>query len=62
MNPKEIIRRLKAAGFEEVSQRGSHLKLKHADGRITVVPVHGRDLGIGLVKAIERQSGVTLKI
>ncbi|WAM36996.1 type II toxin-antitoxin system HicA family toxin [Caldicellulosiruptor acetigenus] len=28
LKPQEIIRALKKAGFKEVSQRGSHLKLK----------------------------------
>ncbi|MDC0948411.1 type II toxin-antitoxin system HicA family toxin [Gammaproteobacteria bacterium] len=29
---------LKAAGFVEVSKRGSHLKMRHADGRVSIVP------------------------
>lgn len=40
---------------------GSHHRLGHASKRVTV-PVHGsRDLGIGLIKAIEKQSGVKLR-
>ena len=40
-------------GFDEVRQRGSHVYLKHPDGRATVVPFHvGRDIGRGLLKAI----------
>jgi predicted RNA binding protein YcfA (HicA-like mRNA interferase family) len=31
--PREVIARLKRAGFEEVRQTGSHLFLRHPDGR-----------------------------
>ncbi|MCX6673042.1 MAG: type II toxin-antitoxin system HicA family toxin [Methanothrix sp.] len=27
-------------GFKSIRQHGSHLVMKHPDGRITVVPVH----------------------
>jgi Predicted periplasmic or secreted lipoprotein len=37
---KQIVEILKKAGFEEVRQKGSHVFLKHPDGRRTVVPVH----------------------
>jgi len=57
---KDIIKKLKVAGYEEISQRGSHIKLKK--GKITViVPEHGgKDLGTGLIRKIEKQSGVEL--
>jgi len=32
---KEIVEILKKIGFEEIRQRGSHVFLKHPDGRIT---------------------------
>ncbi|MCG2719911.1 MAG: type II toxin-antitoxin system HicA family toxin [Nanoarchaeota archaeon] len=32
-------------------QRSSHIRYKHSDGRITVVPVHGNEkIGKGLLK------------
>jgi predicted RNA binding protein YcfA (HicA-like mRNA interferase family) len=37
---KEIIRALGTAGFEVARVKGSHYFLQHADGRVTVVPVH----------------------
>jgi predicted RNA binding protein YcfA (HicA-like mRNA interferase family) len=37
---KQIVEILKKAGFEEVRQKGSHVFLRHPDGRRTVVPVH----------------------
>ena len=47
---------LKKLGFEEIYGRGSHRRFKHADGRRTVVPVHGNEnLGRGLLRVILRQ-------
>ena len=40
LKAKEVIRLLKALGFMEVRQRGSHKQFRHADGRATTVPVH----------------------
>lgn len=50
---EEIVKALNKAGFQIVSQRGSHIKLKHPDGRTTVVPVHkGESIGKGLMAKI----------
>ena len=59
MNGNDIITKLKAAGWKLDRINGSHhIVLK--DGN--AVPVHGsRDIGTGLVAAIQRQSGVKLK-
>ena len=52
---------LRRHGFEPVRQSGSHLVLRHADGRRVTVPVHsGRDLGRGLVQRIMRDAGLTV--
>jgi predicted RNA binding protein YcfA (HicA-like mRNA interferase family) len=37
---KKIIRALSKSGFEIVRKRGSHIVLKHKNGRSTVIPVH----------------------
>ena len=59
MKGKEVIAKLKAAGWLLDRVHGSHHILAK-DGR--AVPVHGsRDLGTGLLAAIQRQSGVKLK-
>ena len=40
-------------------KHGSHLVLKHADGRLTVVPVHaGEEIGRGLLNKIIKDTGV----
>jgi predicted RNA binding protein YcfA (HicA-like mRNA interferase family) len=51
----EVVRALQKADFEIVRQRGSHVYMRHADGRATVVPVHkGEDLGRGILSKILR--------
>ena len=45
LKPREVVDRLKALGFVEVRQRGSHKQFRHADGRGTTVLFHsGRDI------------------
>ena len=52
---------LKRHGFEAVKQSGSHIILRHPDGRRTTVPLHkGRDLGKGLVRQIMRDANLTV--
>ena len=53
---KDLLRALRRAGFQVVRTRGSHVYLKHPDGRATVVPVHaGETIGPGLLVAILRE-------
>ncbi len=57
----ELVRFLKAKGFEEVRQRGSYLSLWHPTNKIGVtVPLHsGTDLGRGITKRILKDAGFT---
>ena len=52
----EVVRALGKAGFERVGQRGSHMKLRHVDGRTVIVPMH-RELARGTLRSILRQAG-----
>jgi len=57
---KEILSTLKKIGFVIDRQRGSHVFLKHPDGRATVVPVHsGETIGPGLLSKILRDAELT---
>jgi predicted RNA binding protein YcfA (HicA-like mRNA interferase family) len=52
---QKVIRALERAGFVVDRTRGSHVFLKHSDGRATAVPVHSREtLGPGLLRSIHR--------
>lgn len=53
---------LQAHGWFEVGHEGSHKQFRHPDlkGRVTV-PHPKRDVPLGTVVSIERQSGVKLR-
>lgn len=51
----EVVRALGKAGFAEISQRGSHVKLRHPDGRTAIVPLH-RELAPGTLGSVLRQA------
>ena len=54
MKARELRRILKSRGCAEVRQRGSHLRIE-CGSCATTVPVHsGEDLGLGLLRSIER--------
>lgn len=53
---RKLLKVLKDAGFEEVSKRGSHLKLRNGD-RIVILPHPKKSLPIGTVRAIYKQAG-----
>jgi predicted RNA binding protein YcfA (HicA-like mRNA interferase family) len=61
VSSREVIRRLLAAGWVRVAQRGSHVQFKHPDrpGRVTV-PHPEKDLPIGTLRSIEEQAGIRL--
>lgn len=40
LSGKEITKALAKIGFVPIRQKGSHVFLRHADGRRTVVPLH----------------------
>ncbi len=59
MTPKQMVKFLKEHGFEEISQKGSHLKLRNPEtGRWTEVPMHAKDIPLGTEKAILKQAGL----
>ncbi len=40
LSGKQILSALMRLGFAEVHRKGSHIKMKHADGRLIVFPFH----------------------
>jgi len=55
-----VINSLKKHGFVVVRQKGSHVRLRHEDGRVTSVPNHpGQDIGKGLLRKILRDTELT---
>lgn len=61
MNGHEIIKRLKAEGWQVLRQEGSHVRMGKDSAR-TTVPVHGaQEVKPGTLASIERQTGIKLK-
>jgi len=62
MESREVIRRLKSDGWELVATKGSHHQFRHPSrpGRVTV-PHPEKDIPIGTLRSIERQSGSKLR-
>lgn len=62
MKSREVIKRLKQAGWVEVRQVGSHKQFRHSTSKGTVTVPHPKsNLGTGTLKSIEAQSGVKLR-
>jgi predicted RNA binding protein YcfA (HicA-like mRNA interferase family) len=59
MDSRAIIKILKQNGWCEVAKISSHSQFRHPDkkGRVTV-PHPKKDIPIGTLKSIERQSGI----
>jgi predicted RNA binding protein YcfA (HicA-like mRNA interferase family) len=62
MYSREIISVLHRDGWVQVAQKGSHVQFRHPikKGRVTV-PHPERDVPIGTLKSIEKQSGLKLR-
>ena len=53
---RKLCKLIEKLGFVKIHQVGSHVRYLHADGRKTVVPVHGdEELGKGLMLEILKQ-------
>jgi len=58
---KELVAALQRMGFIVHHQRGSHVQMKHADGRRVTVPVHaGKDIRRGTLRGIVNDLGVSV--
>jgi predicted RNA binding protein YcfA (HicA-like mRNA interferase family) len=40
LSGKQVVSALTRLGFAEVHRKGSHVKMKHSDGRLIVFPFH----------------------
>jgi len=53
-----VAKALAGIGFAEISQRGSHVKLRRA-GSTVIIPMH-KELASGTLRSIIRQAGLTV--
>jgi len=56
---EKVVKALSKLGFEITRQKGSHLVMKHPDGRVTVIPIHsGEELGRGILRQIAHDAKI----
>ncbi|GBL12804.1 hypothetical protein MTo_00091 [Microcystis aeruginosa NIES-1211] len=57
---REIKRKLEAAGFEVISQKGSHVKFAKdtPEGKMTTIVLCYKEVTIGTISSILRQAGL----
>lgn len=55
---RQVLKRRCRAGFQEVSRRGSHVKLKDVGGRTVIVPDH-KEIARGTMRSVLRQAALT---
>ncbi|MCG2685777.1 type II toxin-antitoxin system HicA family toxin [Candidatus Parcubacteria bacterium] len=60
LKPQQVIKALKKAGFVETRRTGSHRHFHHPDCRRTQVSVHPKTLFKGTLRAILRQTELSL--
>jgi predicted RNA binding protein YcfA (HicA-like mRNA interferase family) len=59
---REIARLVERHGFFFVRQKGSHARYRNAEGRTTVIPMHGdEEIGPGLLLQILSDTGIDPK-
>ena len=57
MKDKDLLKALKDDGWEIVRTKGSH-HIMQKNGKIEVVPVHGKDVPIGLLNKILKRTNL----
>jgi len=61
IKPQKLIKALIRLGFREIGGKGSHIRLKHVDGRWTQVAVHQKPIPQGTLRAILRQAEIKIE-
>ena len=57
---KKVIRALETIGFKQIRQKGSHLFMRHPDGRTTLITIHpGEDIGKGMIRKVISDAKIT---
>jgi predicted RNA binding protein YcfA (HicA-like mRNA interferase family) len=56
---REVLAKLQRAGFVIKRQSGSHVVLRHGDGRQTYVAMHPGDVPTGTFRAILKQAALS---
>ena len=60
IKPSKMVRLLLKAGFKEVPKGGGHRRFRHPHGRMTEVPMHGKELTPYTQRKILEQAKIKL--
>ena len=60
LSGREVLKALERLGFTELHRKGSHVKMKHADGRIIVFPYHD-EVDRYTLKGALRDAGIEIE-
>lgn len=58
---RELLRRLKALGFEGPFPGGKHQWMRRGTLRVTIPNLHGTQIDPGLIRKILRQAGISVE-
>lgn len=63
LSSKQIVKILEYNGFIFISQNGSHIKYRKSISKTytTIVPANKKEIPVGTLRSIIRQSGLTLE-
>lgn len=61
VRPKDLFKALQKAGFYKKRSTGSHIHLRHPDGRLTSIAIHPRPLPKGTLSAILQQTKISVE-
>ena len=60
LSGQEVLTALKRMGFKEVYRKGSHVKMKHPDGRKIVFPYHN-EVDRYTLKGALKDAGISIE-
>lgn len=60
LSGRQVLAALSRLGFAEVHRKGSHVKMRHADGRVLVFPFHD-EIDRYTLKGSLRDAGVEIE-
>ena len=57
---RKVIMALENIGFRQIRQKGSHIFMRHPDGRTTLITIHPREkIGKGMIRKIINDAELT---
>ena len=61
MKPEELVKLLEKQGWQKISQKGSHLKMRSESGDTLIIPIYsGKNIKPGLLLGILNRAGINV--